>query len=94
MHVLLKGVVDFSKEVARLEKEAAGVQGRLDKLRGKMAMDSYAAKCPAATQVHRRPSAPFQLAPSCVRPYPMQLFDPPNAARGRWWTPARLVGAI
>ena len=53
VHVLLKGVVDFSKEVARLNKEYAGVQGRLDKLKGKMAMESYATKCPAATQVMR-----------------------------------------
>ena len=29
------------------------MQGRLEKLKGKMAMESYATKCPAATQVMR-----------------------------------------
>ena len=28
MHILLKGVVDFSKEAARLQKEATSLEGR------------------------------------------------------------------
>ena len=51
VHILLKGVVDFSKEVARLQKEASAVQGRYDKLAKKMAMANYAEKCPAQQQV-------------------------------------------
>jgi len=50
VHIFLAGIVDFSKEVSRLQKEVEGVKGRLDKLRGKMAMESYATKCPASTQ--------------------------------------------
>jgi valyl-tRNA synthetase len=61
VHILLKGVVDFSKESARQHKEAAAVQARLDKLQKKMGASDYAAKCPAATQ------APPHL-PSALRP--------------------------
>jgi len=50
VHIFLKGVVDFSKEVARLTKEMAGVQGRLEKLLAKVAAPSYEAKCPQATR--------------------------------------------
>jgi len=50
VHVMLKGVVDFSKEVARLQKELGAVQGRHEKLRAKMAMESYADKCPPSQQ--------------------------------------------
>ena len=51
MHILLKGVVDFSKEVARLQKEAAAVTARADKLKKKMAAPDYATKCPASQQL-------------------------------------------
>lgn len=47
---MLKGVVDFSKEVARLQKEAGLVQGRCDKLKKKMEAADYATKCPASQQ--------------------------------------------
>jgi len=50
VHIYLKGVVDFSKEVARLQKEMALVQGRLDKLLKKVAAPSYEEKCPQATR--------------------------------------------
>jgi len=50
VHVLLKGVVDFSKEVARLQKEATQITGRLEKLKAKMSKPDYAARCPQATQ--------------------------------------------
>ena len=45
VHVLLKGLIDLSREVARLQKEAAAVEGRLAKLQAKMAMPEYATKC-------------------------------------------------
>ena len=61
VHIFLKGVVDFSKEVARLQKEAAGVASRLEKLQKKMQAADYATKCPAATQV--RPVAPRIACP-------------------------------
>ena len=50
VHIYLKGVVDFSKEIARLQKEAKSVEGRLDKLQKKVAMANYKERCPAATQ--------------------------------------------
>uniref|UniRef100_A0A7S3APW0 valine--tRNA ligase n=1 Tax=Haptolina ericina TaxID=156174 RepID=A0A7S3APW0_9EUKA len=46
VHILLQGVVDFSKEVARLQKEEAGLLGRIEKLKKKMEAPSYADKCP------------------------------------------------
>ena len=51
VHIFLKGVVDFSKEVARLQKECGGVASRLEKLQKKMSAADYATKCPVATQV-------------------------------------------
>jgi len=50
VHIYLKGIVDFSKEVARLQKEMAAVQGRLEKLQKKVSAPSYADKCPLATR--------------------------------------------
>jgi len=50
VHVLLKGIVDFSKEVSRLQKEQGQIASRLEKLKAKMAKPDYATKCPAATQ--------------------------------------------
>ena len=49
VHIFLKGVVDFSKEVQRLKKEIASVQGFLDKVLKKVAAPSYYEKCPQAT---------------------------------------------
>ena len=54
VHMLLKGVVDFSKEVARLNKEKAQVAGRRDKLIKKREAADYATKCPASTQARTR----------------------------------------
>jgi len=51
VHLLLKGIVDLSMEAARLRKEVGCVQARLDRLRGKMAMENYATRCPATTQI-------------------------------------------
>ena len=84
VHVLLKGVVDLSKEVVRLQKEAAGVQSRLDKLVGKMAMDSYATKCPAATQVN----APHARA----RPPALSVRSPVKIAH--FWNYRRSLQAM
>jgi len=50
VHILLKGVVDMSKEVTRLQKELGQVQGRFDKLKKKMDAPDYASKCPASQQ--------------------------------------------
>ena len=61
VHIYLKGVVDFSKEVAKLEKELGVVSGRLEKLKTKMAAADYASKCPVATQVSQ--SAPSYFSP-------------------------------
>ena len=47
---MLKGVVDLSKEVARMQKEAKQITGRLEKLQAKMAKPDYATRCPKATQ--------------------------------------------
>ena len=70
VHILLKGVVDFSKEVARLQKDLGGVEGRLDKLKKKMAAADYATKCPAATQVR---ACGASLAPPPARVPPARL---------------------
>ena len=51
--VLLKGVVDFAKEIARLRKEQGVAQAYLDKLQKKVSMPDYAAKAPLATQARR-----------------------------------------
>jgi len=50
VHILLRGVVDLSKEITRLQKDIAGVTARLDKLKKKMGAADYATKCPAITQ--------------------------------------------
>ena len=87
VHIFLKGVVDFSKEVARLQKEAAGVASRLEKLQKKMQAADYATKCPAATQV--RPVAP-RLA--CPWPRLARLAcSPPSWQAG--WPAGRLAAA-
>jgi len=57
VHILLKGVVDFSKEITRLQKEMAQIKGRLEKLKAKMAKPDYATRCPAATQEDERAKA-------------------------------------
>ena len=43
-------VVDFSKEVARLDKEIGQVQGMLDKLHKKMTAANYVERSPASVQ--------------------------------------------
>ena len=48
--MLLKGVVDFSKEVERLQKELKTKEAALEKLQAKRADPNYASRCPAATQ--------------------------------------------
>ena len=58
MHILLRGVVDLSKEITRLQKDIAGVTARLDKLKKKMGAADYATKCPAITQVTPSPQPP------------------------------------
>ena len=50
MHLLLRGVVDFSKEVARLEKERKLKQGLLERLQAKRADPNYASRVPESTQ--------------------------------------------
>lgn len=50
VHVMLKGIIDFSREVARLQKERGAVVGRLDKLKGKMSLPEYSTKCKAQQQ--------------------------------------------
>ena len=72
-----------SLQVVRLQKDVAGVQSRLDKLNGKMSLDTYTTKCPAATQVRSLslslscPLAPFCYICSMVCPIP----GPPWYAR-------------
>jgi len=50
VHVLLKGIVDFSKELTRMQKEVKVIGERLEKLKAKMAKPDYALRCPQATQ--------------------------------------------
>lgn len=54
VHVLLKGVIDFAKEVQRLQKEQKTVQTYLDKLEAKVSAKDYASRAPAATQEEDR----------------------------------------
>ena len=54
VHVLLKGVIDFAKEVQRLQKEQKTVQTYLEKLEAKVSAKDYAARAPAATQEEDR----------------------------------------
>jgi len=50
VHIFLKGVVDFSKEIARLAKEVKNVDGRLDKLNKKVSAPNYKERSPANVQ--------------------------------------------
>ena len=50
VHVLLKGVIDFGKEIERLRKDVKTKQTYLDKLKAKVGAKDYAARAPAATQ--------------------------------------------
>jgi len=50
VHIFLKGVVDFSKEIARLQKEVKQVEGRLDKLKKKVTAPNYKERSPANVQ--------------------------------------------
>ena len=50
VHVMLKGVIDFSKELVRLEKERGKVEAMAGKLKAKMSKPDYTTRCPAATQ--------------------------------------------
>ena len=54
VHVLLKGVIDFAKEVQRLQKEQKTVQTYLEKLEAKVSAKDYASRAPAATQEEDR----------------------------------------
>ena len=46
MVLYLKGMVDYEKEIARLNKEMKKAKGPLDQLEKKMAADGYAEKVP------------------------------------------------
>jgi len=48
IYVLLKGLIDFDKEVARLEKEIASVDEELNRLEGKLNNKQFIDKAPAA----------------------------------------------
>ena len=50
VYVLLKGVIDFGKEIERLRKEEKSGMDYLAKLQAKVAAKDYAARAPAATQ--------------------------------------------
>jgi len=62
VHILLKGVVDFTKEVARLEKEVGRVSGLYEKLKKKMDAPDYATKCPPSQQADDATKAGEQQA--------------------------------
>ena len=50
VHVFLKGVVDFSQEVARLQKDLTVKRSALEKLQTKRADPNYESRVPVATQ--------------------------------------------
>jgi valyl-tRNA synthetase len=63
VHVMLLGLIDLSREVARLNKEKAAVGGRIDKLKGKMDMPEYSTKCKPQQQARRRHAGPAARPP-------------------------------
>mmetsp|Transcript_48882 Transcript_48882/g.121273 ORF Transcript_48882/g.121273 Transcript_48882/m.121273 type:complete len:446 (+) Transcript_48882:1-1338(+) len=50
VHIMLKGLIDFSLEVARLQKDLKLVEGRHEKLKKKMDAPKYRSNCPASQQ--------------------------------------------
>ena len=95
VHVLLKGIVDFSKEVSRLQKEQGQIASRLEKLKAKMAKPDYASKCPVATQAppnpHEIPARNSLIRRGPIRRCPLPPYSPrPDSRRPHLPTPARL----
>lgn len=50
VHIMLKGLIDFSLEVARLQKDLKLAEGRHEKLKKKMDAPKYRSNCPASQQ--------------------------------------------
>ena len=46
VYIPLAGLVDLDKEIARLEKETGAVSKELERVRGKLANESFLAKAP------------------------------------------------
>jgi valyl-tRNA synthetase len=57
--VLLEGVIDFSKETARLEKEIGKLNTEIDKITKKLSNDDFVKKAPE--QVIEKSKIQFQL---------------------------------
>merc|ERR1712176_798046 len=49
-HVLLKGVIDFEKEVVKMEKSRKGIENQISSQEKKMNAKDYASKVPEAVQ--------------------------------------------